>query len=358
MVSEYVQEIFEYMRELEIQTMPNAEYMNVQKELQWKMRSILIDWLIEVHHKFRLLAETLYLTVNIIDRFLSVRVISLVKLQLVGVTAMFIAAKYEEVVAPSIKNFLYMADGGYTDDEILRAERYLLQVLDFSLQYPSPMSFLRRTSKADHYDIQTRTLAKYLMEVSLVDHRFLKMPPSLIAAAGLYLARHMLLRGEWNGNLTHYSGYAEEEIYECAELMLDYLAKPVKYEALYKKYSARKFMKAAIFVEDWIQRQDTLILRKPVLALTGGLTPEPVETCQHEDDAAAVHGSQSHGHAEPKQKHSQQTSNSTVVETQEQFQDANEEQCDDGRDEGHDGADEQDADTYRDGNDETSDSSI
>ena len=180
-----------------MQTMPNPNYMEVQKELQWKMRSILVDWLVEVHHKFRLLPETLYMTINLIDRFLSVRVVSLVKLQLVGVTAMFVASKYEEVIAPSIQNFLYMADGGYTDEEILKAERYLLQVLDFSLQYPSPMSFLRRCSKADQYDIQTRTLAKYLMEISLIDHRFLKMPPSMISAAGLYLARHMLDRGEW-----------------------------------------------------------------------------------------------------------------------------------------------------------------
>jgi len=177
--------------------MPNPNYMDEQKELQWKMRAILVDWLIEVHNKFRLLPETLYLTVNIIDRFLSLRVVSLVKLQLVGITAMFIAAKYEEVVAPSIQNFIYMTDNGYTDEEILKAERYVLQVLDFSLQYPSPMSFLRRASKADNYDIQTRTLAKYLMEISLVDHRFLPYPPSLIAAAGLYLARKMLCRGEW-----------------------------------------------------------------------------------------------------------------------------------------------------------------
>lgn len=123
MVSEYVEEIFEYLRQLEKDTMPNANYMDNQKELQWKMRSILVDWLIEVHTKFRLLPETLYLTVNIIDRlaiqitnirFLSNRVVSLVKLQLVGITALFIASKYEEVISPSLSSFLYMAEDGYT----------------------------------------------------------------------------------------------------------------------------------------------------------------------------------------------------------------------------------------------------
>ena len=197
MVSEYVVEIFEYMKKLELTTMPDPNYIDDQKDLQWSMRSILVDWLIEVHHKFHLLPETLYLTVNIIDRFLSLRVVSLVKLQLVGVAAMFIASKYEEILTPSLSNFIYMADGGYTEEEVLKAERYILQVLDFSLQYPSPMSFLRRVSKAENYDHQTRTLAKYLMEASLIDNRFLDKTPSLIAAAGLYLARQMLDRGEW-----------------------------------------------------------------------------------------------------------------------------------------------------------------
>lgn len=96
------------------------------------MRGILVDWLVEIHTKFRLLPETIFLAVNIIDRFLSQRVVSLVKLQLVGVTALFVASKYEEVVCPSVSNFLYMTDGGYQDDEILKAERYILNMIGAS----------------------------------------------------------------------------------------------------------------------------------------------------------------------------------------------------------------------------------
>lgn len=169
----------------------------VQKELKWKMRVILVDWLIEVHNKFRLTPETLFLTVNIIDRFLSLRTVSLPKLQLVGITSMFIASKYEEITHPSMSNFNYVADGGYTEEEIMKAERYVLQVLNFSLQYPNPMNFLRRNSKAENYDVQTRTLAKYLMEITLLDNRFLNYVPSEIAAASLYLSRKMLKRGGW-----------------------------------------------------------------------------------------------------------------------------------------------------------------
>lgn len=182
---------------LQYSCMPNVEYMDQQPHLKWEMRGLLTDWLIEVHHKFRLLPETLFLTVNLVDRFLSARVVSLAKLQLVGLTCLFIAAKYEEVICPTVSNFLFMADGGYTDEEILSAEKYVLTTLEFDLSYPNPMHFLRRVSKAEGYDIQTRTLAKYLMEMSCVDHRFLSYPPSLLAAAGVWMARLVLDRPEW-----------------------------------------------------------------------------------------------------------------------------------------------------------------
>lgn len=141
---------------------PSGDYIDKHPDITWEMRGVLVDWLIDIHGKFRLLPETLYLALNIVDRFLTLRTISLNKLQLVGLTAMFVAAKYEEVLCPSVQNFLYLAEGGYTDEEILKAERYMLKVLKFSFSYSNPMNFLRRISKADNYDIQTRTVAKFL----------------------------------------------------------------------------------------------------------------------------------------------------------------------------------------------------
>ncbi|KAK4052706.1 G2/mitotic-specific cyclin [Microbotryomycetes sp. JL201] len=280
MVSAYVVEVYEYLRELELTTMPDPDYMSNQGEVNWKMRGILIDWLIEIHTKFRLLPETIFLATNIIDRFLSKRDVSLTKFQLVGITALFIAAKYEEVVCPSVSNFLYMTDGGYTDDEILRAERYVLGMIDFNLSYPNPIHFLRRISKADDYDIQSRTMAKYLMEMSIVDHRFMATPPSLIAAAGSWLARKVLDRGEWDANLVHYSGYSEEEIKPTAQMMLDYVVRTspnltkcfqdksvktnplrafpqaeheVEHPNFVKKYAAKKFFKASTSIRLWAE---------------------------------------------------------------------------------------------------------
>ncbi|KAK4694212.1 G2/mitotic-specific cyclin 2, partial [Lecanoromycetidae sp. Uapishka_2] len=237
MVAEYVGEIFEYLQVLEEATMPNPDYMDHQDHLEWHLRGVLIDWLIEVHTRFHLLPETAFLAVNIIDRFLSARVVELEKLQLVGVTAMFIASKYEEVLSPHVQNFQHVADDGFTVDEILKAERFVLQALNYDLSYPNPMNFLRRISKADNYDIQTRTIGKYLLEISLLDHNFMGYHPSHIAAASIQ-----------DATLTHYSGYTEEDIQPVFKLMVDYLHKPVVHEAFFKKYASKKFLKGLSFV--------------------------------------------------------------------------------------------------------------
>ena len=197
MVSEYVQEIFEYYQQLEQTTMPNPKYMEHQEDFDWTMREQLVDWLIEVHTRFSLLPETLFLAVNILDRLLSRRVIALDKLQLIGVTAMFIAAKYEEVSTPAVVHFVRLADNAFKLEELLAAERYTLTTLKYNLSYPNPMNFLRRITKADNYDTASRTIGKYLTEISLLDHRFMPYRPSRVAAAAMYLSRLILRRGPW-----------------------------------------------------------------------------------------------------------------------------------------------------------------
>jgi G2/mitotic-specific cyclin 1/2 len=106
----------------------------------------------------------------------------------------------------SVDEFVFMTENGYTKEEILKGERIILQTLDFTISsYCSPYSWVRRISKADDYDIQTRTLSKFLMEVTLLDHRFLRCKPSMIAAIGMYLARKML-GGDWVGQSRRSSG--------------------------------------------------------------------------------------------------------------------------------------------------------
>lgn len=251
MVAEYSDDIFKYMGELEESTLPNPRYMEAQTEIQWEMRTTLIDWLLQVHMRYHMLPETLWIAVNIIDRFLSKRVVSLVKFQLVGVTAMFVAAKYEEIMAPSVEEFVYMTENGYTRDEILKGEKILLTTLDFRISsYCSPYSWLRRISKADDYDIQTRTLSKFLMELTLLDHRFLRAKSSMIAAIGMYTARRML-GADWSDSFVFYSGYTEAQLITPMTFLIEFLSTDgFEDRFVYKKYANRKFLKASIFARN------------------------------------------------------------------------------------------------------------
>ena len=231
--------------------MPNPHYMDYQTDIQWSMRSVLMDWLVQVHHLFALLPETLFLTVNFVDRFLSCKIVAMRKLQLVGATALFIAAKYEEVSFPSVHEIVYMAADAYTSDEILKAERFMLSMLQFELGWPGPMSFLRKISKADDYDLETRTLAKYFLEITIMDERFVGSPPSFVAAGAHCLARLMLGKGSWSLAHVHYSEYTYPQLLPLISLMHECCENPRKHHgAIFEKYSdKRRFRQASLFVE-------------------------------------------------------------------------------------------------------------
>lgn len=252
MVAEYADDILEYMADLEIATLPNPTYMSHQTEINWTMRATLVDWLLQVHLRYHLLPETLWIAVNILDRFLTVRVVSMVKLQLVGVTAMFIAAKYEEILAPSVEEFVFMTENGFSKDEVLKGERIMLSTLNFDISsYCSPLTWVRRISKADDYDLQTRTLCKFLIEVTLLDHRFIRAKPSMIAAVGMCVSRRML-GGDWNDTFMYYSGYTESQLEVACNFLVDQIAdSDFESQFIYRKYASKRYLRASTFARTW-----------------------------------------------------------------------------------------------------------
>ncbi|KAJ2033865.1 mitochondrial aspartate-glutamate transporter agc1 [Coemansia sp. S3946] len=263
LVPEFSDDIFGYMRDMEQRLMPNAKYMALQPALTWSTRSILIEWVVQVHERFDLLPESLYLAVNFIDRFLSVKEIAISKLQLVGAVCLLLATKYEEIHVPSVKDIEYMVEGNYKVPEILAAERFVLRMLNFDLGWPGPLSFLRRISKADAYDPQTRTLAKYLMEVTLMDERFIGVPCSKIAAIAHCLAMRYLDKGPWTRAHAFYSGYFESELLPHVAVLVRLLMEPVKHRAIYEKYTTRQYMRASEFVLKWFTLNDVQYLLVP-----------------------------------------------------------------------------------------------
>lgn len=110
---------------------------------------------------------------------------------------------------------------------------------------------MRKISKADDYDIQTRTLSKFLTEVTLLDHRFLRVKPSLIAAVGMYCSRRML-GGDWNEAFVYYSGVTEEQIMPGFQMLVEKLTEEsFCKQYVCKKYANKKFLKASIFAIEW-----------------------------------------------------------------------------------------------------------
>ena len=114
----YCEDIIESYREKEVIFSVRPGYMERQPELNERMRTILVDWLIEVHHKFRMVPETIYLAVNIVDRYLDIKECPQTKFQLVGSTALLIASKYEEIFPPDLRDLVYICDGAYTRQDV------------------------------------------------------------------------------------------------------------------------------------------------------------------------------------------------------------------------------------------------
>lgn len=219
-VSEYASEIFQYLKQAEIKHRPKPHYMKKQVDINHSMRSILVDWLVEVAEEYKLLPQTLYLTVNYIDRFLSVMSVRREKLQLVGTACMLIASKFEEIYPPEVSEFVYITDDTYPAKQVLKMESLVLKTLNFDVSVPTILNFLERFLKAvectDSDRPKVEALAKYLCELTLVDgEAFLKYFPSTIAATSVVLALHTLGLPSWNPTLCHYTGFQLLDLQPC-----------------------------------------------------------------------------------------------------------------------------------------------
>ncbi|NWX47861.1 CCNB1 protein, partial [Steatornis caripensis] len=209
--SDYVNDIYKYLMELEQNQPVRPKYLTGQA-IDGNMRAILVDWLVQVQMKFRLQQETLYMAVAIIDRFLQDNAVSKMTLQLVGITAMFIASKYEEIFPPDIGELADITDKTCTKIQICQMEITILRALDFSVGRPLPPHFLRRASKIAEVDSKQYVLAKYLMELCIIDYDMVHFPPSKIAAAASCLALKLLNGCKWTPTLQYYTSYTESDL--------------------------------------------------------------------------------------------------------------------------------------------------
>jgi hypothetical protein len=169
--------------------------MDMQPELQWEMRPCLVDFLIEVHLQFRLRPETLYLAMNIVDRYVSRRVVYKKHYQLVGCSALWIAAKFEDAKdrVPTVQDLHTMCRGTYDESAFIQMEGHVLATIQWTVGHPTAEAWLRvACTSACFEDTEAQHVARFVMETTLFYREFIDYPPSVLANASLLLGRHVL----------------------------------------------------------------------------------------------------------------------------------------------------------------------
>ncbi|MCL7024371.1 hypothetical protein MKW94_019820 [Papaver nudicaule] len=234
-VVEYVNDIYKFYKLTERPS-------QVCGHIDESMRMMLVDWLVDVHIRFRLTPEILYRTVNVLDRYLSMDLVvkEEEQWQLVGITAMLLASKYEEDKPPAVDDFVDISDETFDTKQILDMERSILRKLGWNLTEPTPYHFLVRFIKAAAADKVMENLVFFFAELGLMQYAMSKYCPSLLAASAVYAAKCTLNKTPyWNETLKHYAGYSECQLMECAKQFVTFHSDAAEneYRAVYDKYS-------------------------------------------------------------------------------------------------------------------------
>lgn len=242
----YAKDIFDYMKEREMKFVLKG-YMEKQLDLNIEMRAILVDWMVEVQENFELNHETLYLAVKLVDHFLAKAVCMRETLQLLGSTAILIAAKFDERCPPCMDDFLYICDDAYQREELLAMEVNILRTLKFDINVPVAYRFLRRYAKCARANLETLTLARYICELTLQEYEFIWESASKLASSCLLLALKMKDLGGWTPTLQHYTGYQFTDLHSLMRrLNLLLYSKPnEKLKAVRYKYAHKVFFEVA-----------------------------------------------------------------------------------------------------------------
>ncbi|KAE8795806.1 cyclin-A3-2-like [Hordeum vulgare] len=242
----YLGDIDRYMRSLELEESrrPRDDYMwTTQQDINPKMRAVLVDWLVEVACTFRLPADTLHLAVSYVDRFLTTSVIKRHELQLLGVTALLVAAKYEDdIFVHEVQRYSAITANTYTRQQVVKMETDILKSLNFEMGSPTARTFLRYRAKAKKLEF----LCSYLAELSLLDYDCIQFNPSVVAAACLFLARFTITptARPWNLTLQRNTKYKVSDLKSCIlmihELQLNGTYPGLKVYVIKFKYNDRE----------------------------------------------------------------------------------------------------------------------
>lgn len=252
---QYAEDITKFHLEAEKKRKSGSSYMARQSDINSKMRAILVDWLVDVHYKYGLLPQTLHIAVLLIDYFLEKSFsIGRQRLQLVGVTAMFIASKYEEIFPPEAEDFVKITDNAYTREEVFQMEAKMLATIGFRVTFPTAFQFMKRFIKAARTcDDRVEHFAHYVIDRTLQEYKMMKYLPSTIAASAVYVARtQMRDTPAWSSTLEYHSSYSEHSLTPCIDDVKEMLwnahngvGKLAKLTAARRKFSKERFLSVA-----------------------------------------------------------------------------------------------------------------
>jgi len=253
---EYQDDVLDHMERMEAETMPDIQSIEIQTEIQWFMRPYLLDFLLEAHHAFGLLPETLHLACNLLDRYCSRRVVYKRHYQLVGCAALLIAAKYgdRKERVPTIRELRSMCCSLYDDDMFTQMEWHVLQTLNWVVGHPTVTSFLQMALTEVSFDPELEHMCWYLSELALYHKEFISLRPSVMARACLALARCILARqSSWEGSWS--SQYEAQVVINLS----NHINHPS--QALARKYASPHLSSVSTTIDIFLKHQAMLAQR-------------------------------------------------------------------------------------------------
>ncbi len=254
------------------------DYASIQQDINHRMKVILYDWIVCISDQFKLKERTIFLSLELVELFMTNNIVNKDDFQLVGVACLFMAAKYEEIYPPKIDDFCKSCDNYYSKQRIFEVETSLLKLLEFDMSRVISYDFFIIFAGVAHFDEKMISFGIFLLSICTLDAAFFQGDKSLVAFGLCYLLHKIFktspfyqkcdLNGEkmirlntcqgrfamkpedeevWGENLDLH--FKEEETRHCARGIFNCNSKfsEVECKYIYQKFKDQKFAGASRF---------------------------------------------------------------------------------------------------------------
>lgn len=248
-VEEYQDQILAFLRIKETQYSKSVDFLSVQREINSKMRAILIDWIIDITVKFKTQQKTLYLTIDIIDRYLSLKSVKKSEFQLLGIASLMVACKIEEIYPPLLKDYVYICDYAFSKEQILEMEGEILYEIGFDFAQSCYYDFLEFFQEKLRMDKKVYFFIQYILEMSLLDVKCAKYKGIEMVVGAIFLVRKIFKTGDWDEELKEMCDLNDKVVKLCARDLFLSLQKvdSSDFTSVKRKYAEEEFCEVSKF---------------------------------------------------------------------------------------------------------------